>query len=495
MPVLNSFKEAIDAAKQRNVVLPNDYYSTIQEASRSQAFTIKGLTGATQIQAVLDSMNAALLQEGVDYESWKREALKQGWGLTKNHLDIIARNHVQTAYQAGHWRKIEETKEQFPYLRYSAVNDSRTRPRHRAMHNIVLSANDPFWKTHAPPNGHRCRCTVIQMTAEQARQQGITRRLPAGVTVDPGWNHHPLFNNQAGLSPGRMPGRVLMDAIRDKAKAVRDALASWLRSKGIKIGRAQESPASVVESDPETLDEFIAAGRKISQALPNASLEPEKCHQAILKRLQALGVDESCEVSGRDADAKAVLIAASRRYPNTWTRKANEVGPLFAMISDSRGFQYSHSLSSKARVMPLEDFGYQTVYPGDGYIKLDQGGLDVAVHEYAHRLQFSFPELDKFFQQIHKRRTQGEPLERLKDLLPDDGYGERELTRKDGYFHPYQGREYASNVASEVMTMAMQAMLAADKDRHGHRYFKDMYAKDREMFDLTLGLLFHWRPK
>ena len=75
------------------------------------------------------------------------------------------------------------------------------------------------------------------------------------------------------------------------------------------------------------------------------------------------------------------------------------------MISDARGFQYSHPLSSKGMLMPLEDFGYQTVYPGDGYIKLDGGGLDVAVHEYAHRLQFAMPELDRFFQQIHRRRT------------------------------------------------------------------------------------------
>ena len=81
------------------------------------------------------------------------------------------------------------------------------------------------------------------------------------------------------------------------------------------------------------------------------------------------------------------------------------------------------------------------------------------------------------------------------DLLPNDDYSDKELTRKDGYFHPYQGREYTGNVASEVMSMAMQAMLAADKDRQGYSYFQAMYAKDREMFDLTLGLLFHWRPK
>lgn len=494
LPFSLPFAEAVEAAKRRGVLLPEAYYQQLPESMRSLAFSISGMTQASQIQAVLDSMNQAMLSGGDSYEQWKAHAVTQGWQLTKNHLDIIARNHIQTAYQAGHWRQIQETKGQFPYLRYNAVNDGRTRPSHRAMHGVTLAADDPFWQTHAPPNGHRCRCTVIQMTAEQAKERGITRRVPRGATVDPGWNHHPLQGN-GGMMNGPKLGRVVIDKLRSLAKPVRDRLLNWLASKGIKVSKkaAAESVSKVVPI--ETLDEFIAAGRAISEALPDASSEPEACHRAILSRLKAVGVDEPCQVSGRDSAAKAALAAASQRYPNSWTRAADEIGPLFAMISDTRGFQYSHSLSSKALLMPLEDFGYQTVYPGDGYIKLDGGGLDIAVHEYAHRLQFAMPELDRFFQQIHRRRTQGEPLERLKDLLPDDRYDERELTRPDGYFHPYQGREYTGNVASEVMTMAMQAILAADKDRQGYSYFQAMYAKDREMFDLTLGLLFHWRPK
>jgi hypothetical protein len=64
----------------------------------------------------------------------------------------------------------------FPYWRYIADGDDRTRPEHKALDGRVFPADDPFWDTHYPPWEFGCRCTVVVMTEEEAKEA----RLPDG---------------------------------------------------------------------------------------------------------------------------------------------------------------------------------------------------------------------------------------------------------------------------------------------------------------------------
>jgi hypothetical protein len=52
---------------------------------------------------------------------------------------------------------------------YDAINDSRVRPAHLAMDGIIRPVDDPFWNTHAPLNGYRCRCRLISLSEGQAQ--------------------------------------------------------------------------------------------------------------------------------------------------------------------------------------------------------------------------------------------------------------------------------------------------------------------------------------
>lgn len=87
-------------------------------------------------------------------------------------LQIIYDTNVRTAHAVGRWEQIQRSKEARPFLRYSAVLDSNTRPEHRAWHGLCLPVDDAWWHTHYPPNGWRCRCTVIQLSAEQMERRG-----------------------------------------------------------------------------------------------------------------------------------------------------------------------------------------------------------------------------------------------------------------------------------------------------------------------------------
>jgi len=45
-----------------------------------------------------------------------------------------------------------------------------------------------------------------------------------------------------------------------------------------------------------------------------------------------------------------------------------------------------------------------------------------------------------------------------------------------------------------MITMAMQAILGRAEDKEIGPWLKAIYTVDREMVDLVVGLLFHWRP-
>lgn len=133
---------------------------------------------------------------------------KQGWD--KRRIETIFQTNMQTAYQAGRWKAVQRTKKYLPYLEYSSVLDSRTRPQHSVLHGLVFPADHPFWDSHYPPNGFNCRCTAVQLSEYQVKKEGleVQKELPksfeyidprTGVTqriVDP--QSDPGFRNNVG---------------------------------------------------------------------------------------------------------------------------------------------------------------------------------------------------------------------------------------------------------------------------------------------------------
>lgn len=168
-------------------------------------------------------------REMVDPETGESRIVQLG---SPRRLRTIFDTNIRTAYAEGQWRRIERVAEARPYLRYSAVLDARTRPQHRAWHGLVLPWDHPFWETHFPPNGWRCRCSVSQWSAEDLeehgwqvspdpdievrpwrnRRTGRVHQVPAGI--DPGWDHN----------VGKTSGRVrLREVLLEKAEGWPDA--------------------------------------------------------------------------------------------------------------------------------------------------------------------------------------------------------------------------------------------------------------------------------
>lgn len=66
------------------------------------------------------------------------------------------------ATMAVKWDKIENEKNLFPNLRYSAVGGEETCEICGALDGMVAPADDPVWDTIYPPNHFNCMCTVLQ---------------------------------------------------------------------------------------------------------------------------------------------------------------------------------------------------------------------------------------------------------------------------------------------------------------------------------------------
>ncbi|QLH52753.1 MAG: Phage (Mu-like) virion morphogenesis protein [Candidatus Kapaibacterium sp.] len=169
-------------------------------AIRKHAFTIAKVTKADILMIFKNSLEKAL-KEGMTYQDWKKsiDTILAQKGYTKREdgtawrKDVIYRTNLQSAYQAGRYLEMKETIDDMPYWQYIAVLDSRTRPSHAALNGKVLRADDPFWKTHYPPNGYNCRCRVRPLTAEQVKQMGLKVYSGSELKIqpDPGFEINP----------------------------------------------------------------------------------------------------------------------------------------------------------------------------------------------------------------------------------------------------------------------------------------------------------------
>ena len=137
-------------------------------------------------------------QQMVDPETGESRLVQLG---SPRRLRIIFDTNLRTSYARGQWERIERVAEARPYLRYVAVQDKRTRPRHAAWHGTILRWNHPFWKTHYPPNGWACRCTVQQLSEDDLEEFGFV----VSDAPPPDWDQTREWRNKRTGEVQRVP--------------------------------------------------------------------------------------------------------------------------------------------------------------------------------------------------------------------------------------------------------------------------------------------------
>mgnify|MGYP001435128608 CR=1 FL=1 len=232
-------KEAVAYFEAKGYALSFDWREVWQEA-HARAFTVAGVTKLDVLKDIRVAMGDALKQ-GKTLAQFRQELeptlQRKGWlgrgqivdpatgevgkRLTPYRLETIYRTNMQTAYMAGRWKQGWENRDARPYGQYVAVMDARTRPEHAALNGKIFRLDDPVWAALYPPNGWRCRCRVVFLTLEEARDMGLEPEdssgrlseasVPSGrepdaprvavarfearpgffVSPDPGWSYNP----------------------------------------------------------------------------------------------------------------------------------------------------------------------------------------------------------------------------------------------------------------------------------------------------------------
>ncbi len=170
--------EAVDYFERKRIVTKPTFNNLDREA-KAAAFTVSEIYREDVLTAFKSEIAAAL-----DSGQTNKFVVKQFKEILEGashkelgdfHLESIVRSNMQTAYGVGRRKAMEESADLLPFWQYSAVNDDRTRPTHRALDGIVYPAKHEFWDTHYPPWGFNCRCSVIALLDVP---NGYDRRKP-----------------------------------------------------------------------------------------------------------------------------------------------------------------------------------------------------------------------------------------------------------------------------------------------------------------------------
>lgn len=319
-------------------------YADLIGEERTAAFTVAKMLDTDLLATVHESLIDAAAR-GVSYDAWAKSIIptlqERGWWGRKEVIDpatgerrmatlgtparlqTIFRTNMQTAYAVGEWQQIIAQAEDAPYLQYDAVDDHRTRPLHAAWDNIVLPVRHPWWRTHMPPNGWNCRCSVIQLSKNDLEDLGleVTTKPPVGtydwtnprtgkvekipIGIDPGFDHNPGQRRLEELE------RLAVEKVKALPPEPRKAAAEGLR---------ETQRAIALQFDPTT-----AAGAWHVKSWSGAQdwLRP------ILVREQAVNVTNrsggAYAMAGREINMPASYTTASLDNLSMWRHEFGHI--------------------------------------------------------------------------------------------------------------------------------------------------------------------------
>ncbi|WP_297572594.1 phage minor head protein [uncultured Deefgea sp.] len=143
----------------------------------------KALQSGQTLEQFKDALTPTLQAKGW----WGKQVIVDGAGNAEmvqlgssRRLKTIYQTNLQSSYMAGRYQQMKSTTDDFPFWRYVAILDGRTRPSHRAMNGRVFRHDDGLWDSSFPPNGFNCRCRVQPLTQKMIDREGAQVESSAG---------------------------------------------------------------------------------------------------------------------------------------------------------------------------------------------------------------------------------------------------------------------------------------------------------------------------
>lgn len=353
-------KDAVAAFERRSQLQPSFRWQDVWAEEHGRAFAVAGVLRLDVLQIFKDEVDAAL-RDGRSLGDFAKAIMprltaKGFWGdvevtdpttgetrftrFDHRRLQLIFDMNLRQSYSAGQWAAIERNKVRQPFVTYLTMRDERVRASHRPWDGVTLPVEDPWWDSHTPPCGWRCRCRV---TAGSAKD--VDRRRAAGLpvkTAAPPTQFIPHVNPGSGeISPvarGVDPGfgyRKSASGERDAQlheASLRKAIASYPMAAATTMAQAQADYPAFISATTrrfgQFVDQVVTSGQATGQVRFIGAIAP-----GAVRALESQGTElASAVVAVRDVDVlhalrdskgetgKAIAPSVYRRLPELLAR-------------------------------------------------------------------------------------------------------------------------------------------------------------------------------
>lgn len=209
--------DAIAAFAQRGLLRPSFRWQDVWADEHARAFAVAGVLRLDVLALMRDEV-ALAVAEGTDLGTFRRRLREQlqakgFWGrmeitdpttgelrsvkFNDARLRLIFDVNMRQSHAAGRWARIQRGR--MPYIVYRTMRDEKVRASHRPWDNVVLPKDDPWWDTHYPPNGWRCRCHAFATDEKGLRQLQASAPADAPVKTEaPEIRWEEFFNRSTG---------------------------------------------------------------------------------------------------------------------------------------------------------------------------------------------------------------------------------------------------------------------------------------------------------
>ena len=267
--------DAFAAFEARRLLAPSFRWEDVYQQEHANAFAVAGVAQADVLALFRGGVDQALASGGslADFaKAIKPQLAAKGWWgdieitdpatgeqritrFNDARLQLIYDVNLRQSYAAGRWARSERTSATKPFMLYRTMRDERVRASHASWDGVALPIDHPWWRTHYPPNGWRCRCrafavserdlqryaddgVVIKRDAPPVvytefinRGTGEVSRVPLGI--DPGFAYNPGQQRKQQLrqlqrsAQAKVPPTPPAPALQFQAQPTAKAAATW----------------------------------------------------------------------------------------------------------------------------------------------------------------------------------------------------------------------------------------------------------------------------
>lgn len=216
-------EDAIHVFQQRGLLRPSFRWQDVWNEEHTRSFAVAGVM---RLDILADFRKAveAVVEQGGDLAMFSRELkatlIRKGWWgdleitdpatgeLRKTRfndarLRLIFDVNMRQSHAAGRWQRIQRGR--MPYIVYRTMRDERVRASHRPWDNVVLAKDHPWWDTHFPPCGWRCRCTAFAVDEAGLARLKASAPKDAPVKTEPPPTQWVEFQNRSNGQVQRVP--------------------------------------------------------------------------------------------------------------------------------------------------------------------------------------------------------------------------------------------------------------------------------------------------